>query len=129
MSVTFLVDVDNTLVDNDCLREDVRVRAAATVGEAARDRYWQIQERRFVELGYRDYLGAVQEWWKAEGREPIGLRLVDCLLTLPFAERLYLRSLDVLARLRTLGPTVVAHGRRRTLPAAQDPGRRHLGRG
>jgi len=107
MSVTFLVDVDNTLLDNDSLREDIRARAAATLGEAARDRYWEIQERRFVELGYRDYLGAVQEWWETAAREPSGLRLADRLLGLPFAERLHPRALDVLSWLRTLGPTVV----------------------
>ena len=107
MSLTFLVDVDNTLVDNDRLREDIRERAAAVVGADERDRYWEIQERRFVELGYRDYLGAAQEWWEAGGGEPAGLGLAACLLELPFAERLYPHALDVLARFRELGPTVV----------------------
>ena len=106
MPVTFLVDVDNTLVDNDRLREDMRGRAVAAVGEAERDRYWEIQERRFVELGYRDYLGAVQEWWETGGK-PGGPALSACLLELPFADRLHPQALDLLARFRTLGPTVV----------------------
>jgi FMN phosphatase YigB (HAD superfamily) len=107
MNVVSLVDVDNTLLDNDRFREDVREHAAEVFGEDARDRYWAIQERLFVELGYRDYLGAVQEWWVGEGREPRALELGSYLLEYPFADRLYPGALDVLARLGTLGLTVV----------------------
>jgi FMN phosphatase YigB (HAD superfamily) len=106
VTVTFLVDVDNTLLDNDRFREDVRGHLATTYGEGGRDRYWEIQERRFVELGYRDYLGAAQEWW-AEGRIPRRLAASRYLLEYPFVARLYPRALDVLAYLRTLGQTVV----------------------
>jgi FMN phosphatase YigB (HAD superfamily) len=107
MTVTFLVDVDNTLVDNDGIREDFRSHLAATYGDAARDCYWELEERRFVELGYRDYLGAVQEWWEENGRDPATLDLARYLLDYPFAERLYPRALDVLAHLGTLGRAVV----------------------
>jgi FMN phosphatase YigB (HAD superfamily) len=107
VAVTFLVDVDNTLVDNDRFRDDVRKHLAETHGEEARDGYWQIQERRFDGLGYRDYLGAVQEWWEAGGRDPRRLATSRYLLEYPFAERLYPGALDVLAHLRTLGSTVV----------------------
>jgi FMN phosphatase YigB (HAD superfamily) len=107
MTVTFLVDVDNTLVDNDGIREDFRSHLAGTYGDAARDRYWELEERRFAELGYRDYLGAVQEWWEENGRDPAALDLARYLLEYPFAERLYPRALDVLARLGTLGRVVV----------------------
>jgi len=58
-TVVFLVDVDDTLLDNDRFREDVEAHLATGYGEPARDAYWAIQERRFAELGYRDYLGAV----------------------------------------------------------------------
>jgi FMN phosphatase YigB (HAD superfamily) len=107
MSVTCLVDVDNTLLDNDRIRDDLRARAAALIGDAERDRYWEIQERRFVDLGYRDYLGAVQEWWEAGRRESAGLELAACLLELRFADYLFPRALDVLERLRTFGSAVV----------------------
>ena len=105
--VVFLVDVDNTLLDNDAVRDDVQAAFVAAYGEESAGRYWTIQERRFVELEYRDYLGAVQEWWEGEGRDS---RLVDAariLLDYPFAERVYPGTLDVLAHLRTLGATVV----------------------
>jgi hypothetical protein len=107
VTVTFLVDVDNTLVDNDRFREDVRAHLAVTYGNEARDAYWEMQERRFAELEYRDYLGAVQEWWEAGGRDPRRLAASRYLLEYPFADRLYPRALDVLERLRSLGEVVV----------------------
>ena len=107
MSITFLVDVDNTLLDNDRFRDDVRAHLAAMHGDDEGDRYWAIQERRFVDLGYRDYLGAVQEWWELGGRDTRQLAASRYLLEYPFAERLYPRALDVLAHLRTLGRAAV----------------------
>ena len=105
--VTFLVDVDDTLLDNDRIRADLQAYLVETLGEELAERYWTIQERRFVELGYRDYLGAVQEWWEGEGEDPRLLETSGYLLGYSFADRLYARALDVLAHLRSLGPTVV----------------------
>jgi FMN phosphatase YigB (HAD superfamily) len=106
-SVAFLVDVDDTLLDNDRIRDDIQDHLASACGAEAGDRYWAIQERRFVELGYRDYLGAVQEWWEGEGPDPPLLDASRYLLGYPFGERLYPRALDVLSHLRAAGPTVV----------------------
>jgi FMN phosphatase YigB (HAD superfamily) len=106
-SVAFLVDVDDTLLDNDRIRDDLHEHLAPAYGAEAGDRYWTIQERRFVELGYRDYLGAVQEWWEGEGSDPRLLDLSRYLLEYPFADRLYARALDVLAHLRGTAPAVV----------------------
>jgi FMN phosphatase YigB (HAD superfamily) len=103
----FLVDVDDTLLDNDRFREDLEGHLERELGPDARDGYWTIQERRFVDLGYRDYLGAVQEWWEADGRDPRLLAVSQYLLEYPFADRLYPHALEVLRRLRELGPTVV----------------------
>jgi phosphoglycolate phosphatase-like HAD superfamily hydrolase len=103
----FLVDVDDTLLDNDRFREDLERHLEREHGPEGRAAYWTIQERRFVELGYRDYLGAVQEWWESDGRDPRLLAVSQYLLEYPFADRLYPGALDMLARLRGLGPTVV----------------------
>ena len=104
---TFLVDVDDTLLDNDRIREDVQAHFVDAFGGEVAERYWGIQERRFVELGYRDYLGAVQEWWEGEEWNPRLLAASGYLLGYPFADRLYDGALEVLAHLRSLGPTVV----------------------
>ena len=106
-AATFLVDVDDTLLDNDRIRDDLERHLDRVYGPDPRAAYWTIQERRFVELGYRDYLGAVQEWWETESRDPRLLELSEYLLEYPFADRLYPRALEVLARLRREGPTVV----------------------
>jgi len=106
-SATFLVDVDDTLLDNDRIRDDLERYLDGEYGPDARAAYWTIQERRFVELGYRDYLGAVQEWWESESLDPRVLAVSEYLLEYPFADRLYPRALDVLSRLCGVGPTVV----------------------
>jgi len=102
----FLVDVDDTLLDNDRIREDLAEHLAREHGEALRDRYSAIEDGLFAELGYRDYLGAVQLVWE-EARDPSLLRLAAYLLDYPFADRLYPGALEVLARLRMIGTTVV----------------------
>jgi FMN phosphatase YigB (HAD superfamily) len=105
--LVFLVDVDDTLHDNDRIRDDIQAWLIATYGQDVAARYWAIQERRFVELEYRDYLGAVQEWWEGEGSDPGLLELARYLLAYPFADRLYPQALEALAHLRTRGPTAV----------------------
>ena len=103
----FLVDVDDTLLDNDRFRDDLERHLEREYGPDGRAAYWAIQERRFVELGYRDYLGAVQEWWETDGRDPRLLAVSQYVLEYPFADRLYARALEVVARLRELGPAIV----------------------
>lgn len=105
--VAFLVDVDNTLLDNDRFRLDIQEHFEREYGVACRDRYWAIQEQLFVDLGYRDYLGAVQRCWLEHPDDVRALELAGYLLDYPFADRVYRGALDVLDRLRTWGPTVV----------------------
>ena len=105
--VAFLVDVDDTLLDNDRIRDDIEAHLDAEYGSDARASYWAIQEQRFAELGYRDYLGAAQEWWLAERMNPGLLGFSEYLLEYPFAERLYPGALEALACLGAAGPTVV----------------------
>jgi hypothetical protein len=60
--IVFLIDVDNTLLDNDGIQQDLKDHLDRAYGRAARDRYWRILEDLFEELGYRDYLGALQRY-------------------------------------------------------------------
>jgi FMN phosphatase YigB (HAD superfamily) len=106
-NLVFLVDVDDTLLDNDRVRVDFEERLLSAYGEEAHAAYWEIQERRFVELGYRDYLGAAQEWWAAARWDPALLPFAEYMLAYPYAERLYPGALGALASLRTAGPVVV----------------------
>ena len=60
--IVFLIDVDNTLLDNDAIQQDLKDHLERSYGRAARERYWKILEDLFAELGYRDYLGALQRY-------------------------------------------------------------------
>ena len=103
----FLFDVDNTLLDNDAVQNDLSAHLEREVGLASRARYWQIFEELRAELGYADYLGALQRY-RLEHQDDLQLlRLSFFLLDYPFAARLYPGSLAALARCRTVGPTVI----------------------
>lgn len=105
--VVFLVDVDNTLLDNDHIQADIKSHLEREYGGACRDRYWAILEDLFVELGYRDYLGALQRYCVEHPQDMQLLSMSSFLVDYPFANRLYPGSLDVLAQLRKWGPTVL----------------------
>jgi FMN phosphatase YigB (HAD superfamily) len=105
--VVFLLDVDNTLVDNDGVQADLRAHLETEFGASCRDRYWTILQQLFGELGYRDYLGALQRY-RVEHPEDIRLLTMSSwLVDYPFAQRLYPGALDVLERLRDFGETVI----------------------
>jgi phosphoserine phosphatase len=105
--VVFLLDVDNTLIDNDRFAADLRARLQREFGVAERDRYWTIYGKRRDELGYADYLGALQEFRTGLDDDPSLLLMSDFLLEYPFVDRLYPHALDVIAHLRTLGLPIV----------------------
>ena len=105
--IVFLVDVDNTLVDNDGIQQDLKDHLEQTYGVAARDRYWRILEDLMTELGYRDYIGALQRFRVEHPREIELLAMSSYLMDYPFAHRLYPDALAVLKRLRGAGTTVI----------------------
>jgi FMN phosphatase YigB (HAD superfamily) len=103
----FLLDVDNTLLDNDRIIADLSEHLAQSFGAESRDRYWKIFEALRVELGYADYLGALQRYRVGAMNDPRLLMMSSFLVDYPFAERLYPGALDVIAHLRRRGPTVI----------------------
>src|SRR5216117_3904154 len=103
----FLVDVDNTLLDNDRIQADLKRHLEREFGAVSRDRYWAILEALFVELGYRDYLGALQRY-RVEHPQDVRLMSMSAyLVDYPFANRLYPGALAVLERFRQWGRTVI----------------------
>jgi len=105
--VVFLVDVDNTLLDNDRIQNDLKRHLEREFGPGTRDRYWAILEALFTELGYRDYLGALQRYRTEHPKDVHLMAMSSYLVDYPFANRLYAGALDVIERLRTLGQTVI----------------------
>ena len=105
--IVFLFDCDNTLLDNDRLQEDLRAHLAAEFGNESSDRYWKIFETLRAELGYADYLGALQRYRLGDSSDTRLLLMSSFLVDYPFASRLYPGALDAIRRLRAAGLTVI----------------------
>jgi FMN phosphatase YigB (HAD superfamily) len=105
--VVFLLDVDNTLLDNDRVERDLRRHLVQAFGQQSQERYWEIFEELRTELGYADYLGALQRYRLENLRDPNLLSISLYLVDYPFANRLYPCSLDVVEQLSRLGPTAI----------------------
>jgi len=105
--VVFLFDVDNTLLDNDRVSADMRRFLDKEVGPERARRYWAIFEELRRELGYADYLGALQRYRIEHPRDSHVLAVSNFLIDYPFANRLFPGSLDVLDRVRQWGPAVI----------------------
>ena len=105
--VVFLFDVDNTLVDNDRVQAHLKEHLAQTYGPATRDRYWDILEELREELGYVDYLGALERYRVEALHRPEVLRMSSWLVDYPFADRLYPGALDAVKHAQQWGTHVV----------------------
>jgi len=102
-----LLDCDNTLLDNDLVQGDLRAHLAREFGVESRDRYWAILEQLRAEVGYVDYLGALQRYRLEAVSDPRLLLMSSFLVDYPFASRLYPGALDAIRHLRTWGLTVI----------------------
>jgi FMN phosphatase YigB (HAD superfamily) len=105
--IVFLLDVDNTLLDNDRVQADLSEHLAESYGVAARDRYWEILRELVDELGYTDYLGALERYRIEAMHCPEVLRMSSWLVDYPFAKRLYPGALDAVKHVQQWGPAVI----------------------
>ena len=105
--VVFLFDVDNTLLDNDRIIVDLERHLVREVGAGRAEQYFEIFEKLRAELGYADYLGALQRYRVAHPRDPHLLAVSSFLVNYPFANRLFPGSLDALEHVAKWGPTVI----------------------
>ena len=106
-SVVFLFDVDNTLLDNDRVTADLKKFLDRSVGKEREECYWKLFEQLRSELGYADYLGALQRYRKEYPRDIHLLSISQYLINYPFANRLYPESLDVIDYVKQWGPPVI----------------------
>lgn len=105
--LVFLFDVDNTLLDNDHVQHDLSAHLEQHYGEKARDRYWALFEELRGQLGYADYLGALQRYRLEDMHDPRVLRIANWLADYPFAARLYPAALDAVQHVQQWGTTVI----------------------
>jgi FMN phosphatase YigB (HAD superfamily) len=109
--VTFLLDVDNTLLDNDQFGKDLGDRLEESFGAFERARYWSLIAKRREEFGFVDYLGSLQDFRTGLDDHAELLDMSAFVLEYPFAERLFPRALDAVAHLRSLGrPVILSDG-------------------
>jgi FMN phosphatase YigB (HAD superfamily) len=105
--IVFLFDVDNTLLDNDQVQAELRTHLTEAHGQAASDRYWALFEELRGQLGYADYLGALQRYRFEDLHDPRVLRIANWLADYPFRDRLYPNALDAVRHARQWAPTVI----------------------
>jgi FMN phosphatase YigB (HAD superfamily) len=110
-NTVFLFDVDNTLLDNDGVAADLRRYLTDEFGAEHQQRYWDGFEHLRRELGYADYLGALQQFRLAYPHDTHMLALSEWLLDYPFEERVYPGALELVASLRGRGrPVILSDG-------------------
>jgi FMN phosphatase YigB (HAD superfamily) len=105
--VVVFFDCDNTLLDNDGVLSDLRDHLAREFGAASRDRYFAILEQLRAEVGYVDYLGALQRYRLEAASDTRLLLMSSYLIDYPFASRLYPGALYAIGHLGSLGPTAI----------------------
>jgi FMN phosphatase YigB (HAD superfamily) len=105
--LTYLIDVDDTLLDNDAVIEDLKRHLLEAFGAEGQQRYWDIFESLWRELGYADYLGAFQRFRIEHPGDPLVWRASLFHLRYPFADRLFPGALEVIDALRRRAPVVI----------------------
>ena len=105
--IVFLFDVDNTLLDNDRVTADLKHHLEQQVGSERQQRFWDIFEQLRTELGYADYLGALQRYRIEYPHDPSLLTVSHFFINYPFATRLYPDSLDAVEYVKQWGTAVV----------------------
>jgi len=109
--IVFLFDVDNTLLDNDGVQAGLRAHLETSYGVEARDRYWAIFEALWKEVGYADYIGALERYRVEKLHDPRVLRMANWLVDYPFADRLYPGAFDAVRHVRQWGlPVILSDG-------------------
>jgi hypothetical protein len=105
--VVFLVDMDNTLIDNDALKHDLQETIVRLLGREHGDRFWAIYELMRQEHDYVDFPATLERFHLEHPEAPRQAEIADLLTNLPFDRYLYAGALETLATLRALGPVVI----------------------
>ena len=105
--VVFLFDVDNTLIDNDHIVADLMKHLERAIGHELQQRYWEYFEQLRSELGYADYLGALQRYRISHPRDFHIMEVSYFLMDYHFANRLFPCSLDVVERFKQYGEAAI----------------------
>lgn len=109
--VVILLDVDNTLLDNDGLKREAASRIASLVGSDGADRFWEIYEEVRRDEEVVDFPETVRRWAHEIGDSGAGEQLLTVLEQLPFDEYLYPQVMETIDYLGTIGtPMILSDG-------------------
>jgi FMN phosphatase YigB (HAD superfamily) len=110
-NLVFLIDVDNTLIDNDFVKSDLEAHIKVQMGETLNNRFWDLYERAREERGVVDIPLALK-WLReqtplSELDEQTYVHVHSLFDNYPFFNALYPHALETLRYLNTLGLTVI----------------------
>jgi FMN phosphatase YigB (HAD superfamily) len=103
----FLLDVDNTLLDNDLVKHDMQGSLAGLVAADRASRFWSLYEEVRAEEGVVDFPETLRRFRRAFPDDPHAEDVDRAVLDVPFDRYLYPRAMDVIARLWTLGDVAI----------------------
>jgi FMN phosphatase YigB (HAD superfamily) len=116
--LVFLLDVDNTLLDNDRVKLDIRSAVASLVASERASRFWSLYEQVRDEEGVVNFPETLRRFRRAFPDEPHAPDVERVVLGVPFERYLFPNALDVVAALWTLGDVaIVSDGDRVYQPA------------
>src|SRR5215210_6587197 len=104
---TSLIDVDNTLLDNDAAKVELRRRVAALLGERGNHGFWSAYEAVRAELGVVDIPRTIARTVAELGDRAVHRPLAEIFMTFPFRDYIYPGALETLRHLRSFGPVVI----------------------
>ena len=114
--VTFLFDVDNTLIDNDRAKNDLSARIGELLGVVGERRFWELYEEVRHDRGlvniplllarYGDELDADPSL-DADARRRLRFALADLVMGFPYGDYLYPGAMDAVRKARTHGQVAV----------------------
>jgi FMN phosphatase YigB (HAD superfamily) len=105
--LVFLLDVDNTLLDNDRVKQDLQSTIASLVADDRASRFWSLYEAVRDEEGVVNFPETLRRFRRAFPDEPRAEDVDRAVLTVPFERYLYPRAMEVMSRLWTLGDVAI----------------------
>src|SRR5256886_1164094 len=105
--LVFLLDVDNTLIDNDRVKNDIERAIAGLVAADRATRFWALYEKVRAEAGVVDFPETLRRFRRTFPDEPRAEEVDRAVLTVPFERYLYPRAMDVIARLWSFGAAAI----------------------
>lgn len=114
--VTYLFDVDNTLIDNDRAKDDLSARIGELLGKDGERRFWELYEEVRRDRGLVNIPLILAEYGKELDADPsldpaerrrLRFALAEIVMGFPYRDYLYPGAIEAVRQARALGPVAV----------------------